>query len=157
MSSNCTDNIKSLKKPDTGYIFNFRVRYYETDAMGIVHHSNYIRWFEEARTEYLRAVDLPYKSLEDSGVAILVTGVRCQYKRPCQYDDQVKIQTWIQAYNGVRMTLGYRIWVDDALVSSGETDHAFLKGSRPVSIARAMPKAHEVFRQCFAADSSLNQ
>ena len=68
-----------------------RVRYKETDQMGIAHHSNYIVWFEIGRTEYCRAAGLPYRSMEDAGLLILVTAVECRYRRPARYDDAVSV------------------------------------------------------------------
>ena len=64
------------------FTFERKANYYETDQMGIVHHSNYIRWFEEARLEMLRAMGLPYKKMEDNGILIPVLGVSCSYKHP---------------------------------------------------------------------------
>ena len=62
-----------------------KVQYYETDQMGVVHHSNYIRWFEEARAEWMEAVGLPYARLEAEGIASPVLSVACAYRRPVRY------------------------------------------------------------------------
>ena len=64
-----------------------RVRYAETDKMGVVYHAHYVVWFEVGRTEYCRAAGLPYRSMEESGGLILVTGLDCRYRRPARYDD----------------------------------------------------------------------
>ena len=82
---------------DRGCRVTFRVRYYETDMMGITHHSNYLRWFEVARTEYLREAGMPYRSLEDMGLDCPVIGVRCRYLHPSRYDDLITVQTWVKA------------------------------------------------------------
>ena len=64
------------------YTFERTAKYYETDQMGIVHHSNYIRWFEEARIELMNYVGLPYRQMEENGILIPVLGVTCNYKHP---------------------------------------------------------------------------
>ena len=66
-----------------------RVQYYETDRMGIVHHSNYIRWFEEARTDFLRNNGIVYSDLEQSGVMIPVVNVSCRFRTPARYDEWI--------------------------------------------------------------------
>ncbi len=65
------------------------VQYYETDRMGIVHHSNYIRWFEEARTDFLRNNGIVYSDLEQSGVMIPVVNVSCRFRTPARYDEWI--------------------------------------------------------------------
>lgn len=82
-------------QPDLGCSVSFRVRYYETDTMGITHHSNYLRWFEVARTEYLRAAGMAYRSLEDMGLGCPLTSASCRYLKSSRYDDLVTVQTWI--------------------------------------------------------------
>src|SRR5262249_52764098 len=69
-----------------------RVRYAETDRMGIVYHAHYIVWFEIGRTNYCRAAGMPYRAMEDSGLWILVTAVDCKYRGPARYDDEVRVR-----------------------------------------------------------------
>ena len=87
------------------FTFERKANYYETDQMGIVHHSNYIRWFEEARLEMLRAMGLPYKKMEDNGILIPVLDVSCSYKHPIRFDETLVLTLRIQNYNGVRLSL----------------------------------------------------
>ena len=89
------------------FTFERKANYYETDQMGIVHHSNYIRWFEEARLEMLRAMGLPYKKMEDNGILIPVLGVSCSYKHPIRFDETLVLTLRIQNYNGVRFEMAY--------------------------------------------------
>ena len=72
-----------------------RVRYQETDNMGVVYYANYLVWFEVARTEYLRAFGIAYKDLETKGMYLIVAGVSCSYRSPARYDDCVRIKTWV--------------------------------------------------------------
>ena len=86
-----------------------RVQYYETDRMGIVHHSNYIRWFEEARTDFLRNNGIVYSDLEQSGVMIPVVNVSCRFRTPARYDEWIEITTTPTAYNGARLDFSYEV------------------------------------------------
>lgn len=137
-----------------GISIRFRVRYYETDAMGIVHHSNYIRWFELGRTEYLRAVSLAYRSLEDRGIGSPVIGIRCRYLHPSRYDDLIELETWVQAYDGIRLTMGYAARCANKLICSGESDHAFVRDGRAVAPVRSLPEVHRVLTACLTEDQS---
>ena len=142
-------------RPLPGHTVDLRVRYYETDAMGIVHHSNYIRWFEVARTDYLRAVGLPYRDLEASGTQSPVIGVRCDYRQSARYDDAVQIRAYVADYNGVRLTLGYEVTRDDGTVlCTGQSDHAFVHNGRAVAPKRSLPHVHHVLSDCLVRDRS---
>ncbi len=138
------------KRP--GVSISFRVRYYETDAMGIVHHSNYLRWFELGRTEYLRQVNLTYRSLEDRGIASPVTGIRCTYKKPARYDDLIELTSTVKAYDGIRLTMAYTVKSQGSLIASGESDHAFLAKGRVVAPRRSLPDVDKVLTACLAKD-----
>ena len=141
--------------PRAGHSVSVRVRYYETDAMGVVHHSNYIRWFEVARTDYLRAAGLPYRDLEESGTISPVIGVRCNYLQSARYDDALDIRAWVSAYNGVRLTISYEVTRDGVVLCTGESDHAFLHGGRPVAPKRSLPHVHQVLSACLSRASAL--
>ncbi len=103
-----------------------RVRYSETDRMGIVYHANYIVWFEIGRTEYCRAAGLPYRALEDSGVRILVTAVDCRFRRAASYDDPMRVRTRLTELAPRGLAFGYEI-VDagDRVYAEGSTRHLF--------------------------------
>ena len=84
-----------------------KVRYYETDKMGITHHSNYIRWMEEARIDFLEYIGYGYAQLERDGIISPVIGVECQYKHPTTFDDEVKITVGVDEFKGVRLVIAY--------------------------------------------------
>jgi acyl-CoA thioester hydrolase len=117
---------------------DFRVRYYETDAMGIVHHSNYLRWFELARTEYLRAIGAPYRAMEESGISSPVLEIHCRYLQPSRYDDQITVRVKITDYTAVRIQISYEVFCEGRMISEGWTRflpvrsriHATTGGSR---------------------------
>lgn len=123
--------------------------YYETDRMGIIHHSNYIRWFEEARIDFMTKAGAPYAELEAAGVSIPVLGVECSYHSMVRFGDTVEIDLRIEEYTGTRMTITYRV-TDRAtgeLRTTGSSRHCFLGANgRPVSLKRANPVYDAVFR-----------
>jgi len=96
-----------------------RVRYKETDAMGIAHHSNYIVWFEIGRTDYCRAAGFPYAMIEERGRVLVVTEVSCRYRIPYRYDDDVVIRTSVAESASRMMKFAYEL-----LDASGERVHA---------------------------------
>ena len=125
-----------------------RAQYYETDQMGIIHHSNYIRWFEEARLHFMDEIGLSYAKIEEMGILIPVLSVDCQYKTMVHYNDIVDIYTRIIKFNDVKMTIAYRVvdHVTGEIRCTGETSHAFLNREyRLVRLKREYPDLYELF------------
>jgi acyl-CoA thioester hydrolase len=102
-----------------------RVRYAETDQMGVVYHSNYLIWFEVGRVEFIRQLGLNYKQMEEEGCGIAVVDVHVRYKAPARYDDELMIETRLLAARGAVVKFGYRILriTDGLLLCEGETMH----------------------------------
>jgi acyl-CoA thioester hydrolase len=102
-----------------------RVRYAETDQMGVVYHSNYLIWFEVGRVEFIRQLGLNYKQMEEEGCGIAVVDVHVRYKAPARYDDELMIETRLLAARGVVVKFGYRVLriTDGLLLCEGETMH----------------------------------
>jgi acyl-CoA thioester hydrolase len=102
-----------------------RVRYAETDQMGVVYHSNYLIWFEVGRVELIRQLGLNYKQMEEEGCGIAVVNVHVRYKAPARYDDELIIETRLLAARGAVVKFGYRILriTDGLLLCEGETMH----------------------------------
>ena len=106
-----------------------RVRYAETDQMGIVYHSHYAVWFEIGRTEYCRAAGVPYRALEESGLRIPVIGLECKYRRPARYDDDLRVRTTLPMLSARGLRFDYQV-VDreERLMADGSTRHIFADG-----------------------------
>ena len=103
-----------------------RVRYAETDRMGIVYHANYIVWFEIGRTEYCRAAGLPYRAMEDAGLLILVTGVECRYRRSARYDDAIRVRARMTELSSRGLAFSYDVLgAGGARLADGATRHVF--------------------------------
>ena len=112
-----------------------RVRYQETDAMGVVYYANYFTWFEVARTEYFRARNILYTKLEEKGMYLMVVNASCQYKSPAKYDDLVNIHTWIPEIKNSSLKFGYKLFVGTKLIAEGESVHVFTnKMRKPIRI-----------------------
>lgn len=103
-----------------------RVRYAETDQMGVVHHAAYLPWLEVARTEYLRGRGISYRELEGRGIRLPVLGVRVKYHHPACYDDLLDVTAELTAATPVRFTFAYSVrrHGDGALLCEGRTEHA---------------------------------
>lgn len=124
--------------------------YYETDQMGIIHHSNYIRWMEEARLDVMKQADISYKELEEMGIIIPVLSVTCQYKNMVHFDDTVAITVKTIKYTGVKFELEYEFKdvETDKLYTTGTSSHCFLdKNYRVFSLKRNYPQLHEKFER----------
>lgn len=103
------------------HTFDLDVRYYETDAQGHVHHSNFIRYFELARVEMLRASHYDYAALEASGVLLVVSRVSCRYHQPARYGDTLQVTVRTTRARGARIDHLYRLERDGQLIAEGET------------------------------------
>ena len=102
--------------------------YYETDKMAVVHHSNYVRWLEEARIDFLKQVGLPYDEMEKNGIMIPVLSVSCQYKYAVRFNDTVCIKMKMEEFNGLKFRISYRFTdkdTDEVRVIA-ETAHFFV-------------------------------
>jgi acyl-CoA thioester hydrolase len=122
------------------------VQYYETDKMGITHHSNYLRWMEEARIAYLEQLGYPFAKLEEMGIASPVLGVTCDYKKSTTFSDEVSIVVSVQEFKGVKLHLSYEMKnASGDVVCVGTTSHAFfnLEG-RPLRMKQEYPDLYEV-------------
>lgn len=126
------------------------VRYAETDQMGIVHHSNYIIWFEIGRTEFMKELGFHYAEWEKQGILSPVIDIRVTYKKPTTYGETVTIRTWVQSYDGVRTTYRYEVINEKGEVCVvGESSHACVKKDtfRPISMKKHLPEWHEVYEK----------
>ncbi len=104
---------------------SFRVRYAETDAMGIVHHSSYIVWFEEGRSHFMRSIGFPYSRVEQLGYYFTVVEVHARYLTPARYDEEVIVETRVTSLKSRSLTFSYRILraEDHTLLVEGYSKH----------------------------------
>ena len=117
-----------------------KVQYYETDRMGVTHHSNYVRFMEEARIDFLAGIGFGYDKMEAAGVVSPVTSISCDFKKPTTYPDEIEIEVSIKAASAASVTLGYDMKCRGETVFTAESKHCFLKGGKIISIKREMPE-----------------
>ena len=125
-----------------------KVQYYETDQMGIVHHSNYFRWFEEARIDLLEQLGIGYDMIEKEGIISPVIGVEANYLRMVKFGECVTIEANIAEYNGIKLIVEYRVIdAETGMVHClGVTKHCFLnEKGRPVFLKKQYPELHKIF------------
>lgn len=130
--------------------YRHKAQYYETDTMKIVHHSNYIRWMEEARVDMLEQMGLGYDVMERDGVLSPVLSVSAQYKSMTRFPETVEITVRLVRYTGVRFDIVYemRDTATGALRCLGESSHCFIDGSgAPISVKRKFPAWDALFRR----------
>lgn len=101
-----------------------RVRYAETDQMGVAHHSSYLLWFEIGRTEFCRKKGLPYSEIEKRGFYLVVVEVHCRYRKPLFYDQKFKIRTKLEEINGRKVKFSYQLLSgDESIHAEGYSTH----------------------------------
>jgi len=122
-----------------------RVRYAETDKMGVVYYANYFVWFEVARADVLRALGWTYREMEEAGVSLPVIEAQCQYHRPAKYDDELEVRARGRMLSPVRMEFTYQVVraEDTIVVASGRTVHAAM--NRAGKPCRLPARIREVF------------
>lgn len=131
------------------FAHKLRVRYQETDQMGVVYHANYLNWFEVARTEYIRALGVTYKILEQQGLFLPVTDAEIKFVQPAKYDDLVSIHTRISRSTALRLEFEYRIFREPGeLLVSGVTRHAWLNRDwKPMRIHKEAPELYSLLQE----------
>lgn len=127
-----------------------KVNYYETDKMGVTHHSNYIKWMEEARIYFLDRIGYGYSALERAGISSPVISLECQYKHSTTFDDEVSIHVGVVEFRGVRLTIEYtmvNIKTGD-VVFTGKTTHCFVdKEGKPIILKKRFPEFDRVLKE----------
>lgn len=126
-----------------------KVFYYETDKMGVVHHSNYIRWMEEARIHFLESIGYGYDKMEEEGIISPVIGVECDYKTPTTFGDEVLIKVDVAEFRGVKLTISYVMTnlKTGEVVLTGKSYHAFLdKEGKPMILKKEFPKLDKILK-----------
>ena len=123
-------------------MYTHKVHYYETDKMGITHHSNYIRWMEEARIDFLKQIGWGYEEIESMGIISPVTSVECKYKSTTTFADEVYIDIWVEEFKGVKLKIRYNMQKSDGTsVCEAVSEHCFInKEGKIISLKREYPQ-----------------
>jgi acyl-CoA thioester hydrolase len=124
-----------------------RVRYQETDQMGVVYHSNYLVWFEVGRTDWIRQFGWSYREFEERGLLLPVVEVQCKYIRPARYDDEVVVRTELDSFSGGKLVFRYEVVrkEDEQLLVTGRSVHLWVnREMKRTNIKRAFPELYEL-------------
>lgn len=138
--------------------FERKVNYYETDRMGIVHHSNYIRFFEESRNYYMEENGLPYEKIEEAGILIPVLSVEAEYKKPFRFGETMVITEWMTAFSQVKFEIAYEISNKETgeVHITGRSRHCFVDEQlKPIRLKKDYPEIYQVFEQIEERDRVL--
>ena len=138
------------------YTYIRRAQYHETDQMGIIHHSNYVKWMEEARIRFLEEMGIDYRRLEESGIISPIVGISVQYKKTVRFDDEVHIGVYVKKYNGLRLELGYemRNQADGAVCTTASSQSCFTKNGVIVSLKKERPELDAKVREYMAREQA---
>ena len=128
----------SLRDEKTAYCtYRHRVAFFDTDAMGIVHHSNYIRFFELARIAWMDQHDRPYREYVEQGLHFATTHVSVDYLRSAAFDEWIDVDCWVEWVRGASLCMGYEIRRDALVLVTGTTEHAMVdRTGKPTRIPR---------------------
>jgi acyl-CoA thioester hydrolase len=138
---------RSMPEPvrTTIAVIDVEVRYAETDQMGIVHHANYVVWFELARTRLCSVSGVHYAEIERSGYLLMVTGVEARYHRPSRYGDVVQVHCWCERMGSRGLRFAYEVRNGEERLVTGATDHIWIDktSGRPCRTPEALREAFE--------------
>ncbi len=141
--------LKKTSKEDS-MDYEHKAHYYETDQMGIIHHSNYIRWMEEARMDYLDRIGFPMERIEADGIVSPVVSVDCRYRRSCRMNEVICIRVTIEEYNGVKLIIGYEMYekLTGELRATGTSTHCFSdKNGKLLNLKKSYTELHEILTE----------
>lgn len=130
--------------------YEHKVHYYETDQMGVVHHSNYIRWFEEARCDLMENMGAGYEEMEKIGIISPVLEAHAEYKSMTRFGETVTIEAKLAFYNGIKMTVSYVVKdkVSGEIRCTGETKHCFInKEGKLLSLKKFSKEFDQMFQK----------
>ncbi len=126
------------------------IQFYETDKMGITHHSNYIRFMEEARGFLMDKIGWNYKIMEDNGICSVVISVESEFKKPTTYADEIEIKTYVENLSSAKVSIGYVMTCLGQVVCTGKSSHCFLdRGGRPMAIKKISRDFYDALQKLF--------
>ena len=129
-------------------LYQHQVQYYETDRMGIVHHSNYVRWMEEARMDFFRQIGCGYEALETQGIISPVTSVECKYKMTTTFAELIEIDVQVAEFKGVKLKLKYTMLRAGEVVCEGISEHCFLdEAGKIISLKKSHPEVYKLLAE----------
>lgn len=126
--------------------YTHKVQYYETDKMQVTHHSNYLRFLEEARIDFLDQIGWGYAKMEEEGIISPVLSLSCDYKHATTFPDVLTIYVTIEKLSAVRLTLAYKIMNGGTLACTATTSHCFIKAGNPMVLQKEYPNFYQTLK-----------
>ena len=123
--------------------YSHEVKYYECDRMGITHHSNYIRFMEEARVDWMDQLGFGFEKMEAEGVVSPVVSVECRYRQPSTFKDVIEIVVNVAETSPLKVIFAYTMTVEGKVVCTATSTHCFLENGRPISLEKRFPDFYE--------------
>lgn len=123
-----------------------KVQYYETDKMQCTHHSNYVRWMEEARVNFLDEIGYSYIRMEKENIISPVVGINLQFKKPTTFGDTVEIEVTLKSFSAVKIEFEYKMKCEEQIVCLANSLHCFInEKNRPISLKKSNPELFDLF------------
>lgn len=132
------------------YTYYRKAQYHETDQMGIIHHSNYVKWMEEARIGYMNQLGFSYKRVEEMGIISPVVEISVAYKKQVSFDDEIQISVSIKKYNGISLEFNYQFFniTKNEICTTAYSRHCFLKNGKLISVKKEVPELDLIINNC---------
>lgn len=128
--------------------YRHEVKYYECDRMGITHHSNYIRFMEEARVDWMDQLGYGFERMEAEGVVSPVVAVDCRYRNSTTFKDVIEIMPSVAETTALKLVVNYEMKCGGHVVCTGTSTHCFMENGRPVSLEKRFPELYAKMLEC---------
>ena len=124
------------------FSYHRKAQYHETDKMGIIHHSNYVKWMEETRVAFMDSIGYSFRRMELEGIASPVVSITVDYKKPVEFDDDIEARLSILRYSGAVLELGYEFYnaTKEEVCTTAVSKHCFVKDGRIASLKKVLPE-----------------
>ncbi len=122
--------------------YQHEVKYYECDRMGVTHHSNYVRFMEEARIDWMDQLGYGFERMEAEGIVSPVIAISCNYKRSTTFKDLVEVEVKVGEMSELKISFNYTMRVGGKVVCTASSTHCFLEAGRPVALQERFPQLH---------------
>lgn len=132
------------------YIYSRKAQYHETDQMGIIHHSNYVKWMEEARISYMDQMGFSYRKVEELGVISPVVNISVSYKKQVSFDNEIQIRVSVKKYNSISLEFNYEFFnaSKNEICTIASSRHCFLKDGKLISLKKEIPDLDRAIISC---------
>lgn len=129
------------------HTYQHEVRYYECDRMGVTHHSNYVRFMEEARVDYLDHLGFGFDKIEAEGLFSPVVSIQCNYKSPTTFKDLVEVEVFVSHLSEMKFGFSYTMRVGEKTVCTAQSTHCFIENGRPVALSKRLPELYQAIKE----------